>query len=174
VDIKKASVVIFAMVSCWIAYGCFLYSGLTTERVNGYSMMPTIKDGTRVRVDYDDNSYDRYDLVAFNFKTRDESFIKRVVAVGGDSVVFTDGGEILVNKERSDRSFLANREFEMSSGLRLLLKQLDYYEGVVPDGYFLLLGDNRERSYDSTEYGLVHVSSLNGVAYLGLFDYLWR
>ena len=87
----------------------FLYQPV---KVEGTSMMPTLQDQERVFVNkfvYKLEPIERGDVVVFRYP-RDpaKSYIKRVIAVAGDSVKIEDG-EVFVNGRRLRESYVPGR-----------------------------------------------------------------
>lgn len=89
--------------------------------------------------------------------------IKRVIAVGGDSVRCCDSeGRTVVNGEPLDEPYLMSAE----------ANQHQTYDQVVPDGYVWVLGDNRGNSQDSRAHlgqpggGFISVDAIVGKAWL--------
>ncbi|WP_217141740.1 signal peptidase I [Streptomyces sp. AC627_RSS907] len=109
------------------------------------SMTPTIDAGDRVlaqRVDGTDVR--RGDVVVFKDKTwADAPMIKRVVAVGGDTVSCCHEGRLKVNGKVIDESYLPAGTPAESSGFPAV---------SVPEGRLFLLGDERSGSLDSTAH----------------------
>ena len=78
----------------------------------------------------------------FGFPTGgDEDFIKRVIAVEGDSIECRDG-EVLVNGEAIDEPYLDEGIVTSS-----------FTKTVIPEGMIFVMGDNRMDSQDSRSYG---------------------
>ncbi len=141
------------------------YSSMEKSFIKGNSMNPTLKNEEVVYLDRNYTSYKRGDIVAFKLKSNDEYFVKRIIAVGDDSIIFGKDGFIYVNGKKLNESYLSGLSFVKDERLKLLLKQLEYYNNVIPKGYVLLLGDNRVNSYDSSEYGVIPIEYLVGKVY---------
>jgi signal peptidase I len=85
----------------------------------------------------------------------DQTFIKRVVALGGDTVAIRDGHVI-----RNGRA--AREPFTADCGG---MDGCDFAQEItVPKGYVFLMGDNRGASLDSRFWGPVPVSWIIGQA----------
>ncbi|HEY8985095.1 MAG TPA: signal peptidase I, partial [Streptomyces sp.] len=109
------------------------------------SMAPTIKGGDRVlaeRVDGDEIR--RGDVVVFNDKSwvENAAVVKRVVAVGGDTVACCTGGKLTVNGKQITEPYLADGVAEITGFPTI----------TVPKGRLFLLGDERQGSLDSTAH----------------------
>ena len=139
--------------------------------VDGSSMSPTLSSNQRVFVNkfvyldpfnFDNNvGYNldlklnphRGDIVVFDppfpYDTTGKQFVKRVIAIPGDTIE-NSSGIILVN----DKPF-ANK-FGNTSELSEVPKML------VPDGYYYVLGDNRRSSNDSRSFGFVPRTNIKG------------
>ncbi|MFQ6145654.1 signal peptidase I [Streptomyces seoulensis] len=109
------------------------------------SMSPTIGMGDRVlaqRVDGDEVR--RGDVVVFRDKTwvADAPVVKRVVAVGGDTVACCTNGRLTVNGKRIDEPYLKGGVAEIQG----------FPTVKVPEGRLFLLGDERQGSLDSTAH----------------------
>ncbi|MEF9906635.1 signal peptidase I [Streptomyces sp. P9-A2] len=109
------------------------------------SMAPTIGAGDRVlaqRVDGGDVR--RGDVVVFeDADWADVPIVKRVVAVGGDTVSTGQDGTLKVNATEIDEPYLSEDE---ATGLSA------FPEVTVPKGRLFLLGDERSGSLDSASH----------------------
>lgn len=133
----------FVLFVAGFAWGAVLYRPYT---VPTSSMTPTIDAGDRVlaeRVDGDEVR--RGDVVVF----KDTSWVtnalvvKRVVAVGGDTVACCTDGRLTVNGKQIDEPYLpAGTAAEISN----------FPTVTVPKGRLFLLGDERQGSLDSTAH----------------------
>nr|XP_025612556.1 probable thylakoidal processing peptidase 2, chloroplastic isoform X2 [Arachis hypogaea] len=101
------------------------------------SMYPTLEVGDRIMAEKE-----------FGFSSSDV-FIKRVVAKAGDTVEVRDG-KLLVNGVAEEEEFI----------LEPLAYEMELT--VVPEGYVFVLGDNRNNSFDSHNWGPLPLESIVG------------
>ncbi|MFI7404803.1 signal peptidase I [Streptomyces sp. NPDC049541] len=109
------------------------------------SMTPTIDAGDRVLAQRVDGSeIRRGDVVVFNDKSwvTNASVVKRVVAVGGDTVSCCTNGKLTVNGKQIDEGYLKGSVVED--------KKIPTV--TVPQGRLFLLGDERQGSLDSSAH----------------------
>ena len=148
-------IVAIALVVLFFVVRFFVAEPVLTD---GDSMAPTLRDGDALviqKVSYWFADPTVGEIVVVSAPDTGESVVKRVVAVGGDSIGIEDG--VLVrNGEPVDEPY-ANHD-QMSG----------YFWGPVevPAGHVFLLGDNRLESHDSRNYGPVPVDAVEG-KYLG-------
>ena len=123
-------------------------------RIPSQSMEPTLRPGDQTLVDkLSGDRPDRGDLVAFHAPRTGEILLKRVVAVGGDTVGLEDG--VLVVDGRQVREPYADP------------KAIDsvYFGPVkVRPGTMFVMGDNRANSDDSRDFGAVPTDRIIGRA----------
>ncbi len=124
-------------------------------QVSGNSMTNTLHDQERVLVNkfiYKIRDPQPGDIIVFKYPRQpDREFIKRVVAVGGDTVEMR-GGVVYVNGE----PFNEAPTVRLSAG--------DFGPVVVPPDSVFVLGDNRSNSEDSRYFGEVPLSHIRGLA----------
>ena len=124
-------------------------------RIPSESMEPTLRPGDQALVDKLDGHHPkRGQLVAFHSpRNGGEVLLKRVVAVGGDTVGLEDG--VLVVDGRKVREPFVDHEAIDSV----------YFGPVrVRPGTVFVMGDNRANSEDSREFGAVPTSRIMGRA----------
>lgn len=137
--------------------------------VYGSSMSPTLNGATREDVASGDYLYaDRYadpdygDIVVVE-KPDGDRIIKRVIALGGDSV-YLEGGVVYVMYAGTDDYVALKESYVAEENNDPYLDINNTEVTYVPEGYMYLLGDNRNNSNDSRgEYGCFSEDSLVGV-----------
>ncbi|MCL2574733.1 MAG: signal peptidase I [Defluviitaleaceae bacterium] len=83
----------------------------------------------------------------------DEPFIKRVIALGGEEIAIV-GGIVHIDGVPLPESYLAED------------MRRDFAPVVVPEGTVFVMGDNRNYSRDSREWGAICKDSIIGRIYL--------
>lgn len=121
------------------------------------SMLPTLEINDRLIIDkvsYDFGNPQRGDIVVFRPPAalgQDEAFIKRLIGMPGD-VIEVKNGQLYINNEPQSEPYIAAKP--------------DYQYGpvTVPDDAYLVLGDNRNKSFDSHFWGFLPADHLIGRA----------
>ncbi|NOT88999.1 MAG: signal peptidase I [Lysobacter sp.] len=150
-------------------------------QVPSSSMEPTLMPGDRVAVNMmayglrvpftdieliDRGEPQRGDVVVFKSPADGTRLIKRLVAVGGDTVALVDGrlwidGQPLQDAETGDIEHFGPRDVHLN------LRDgggPDVATSTIPAGMGLVLGDHRGNSADGRFFGLVPLKSLYGKA----------
>ena len=81
------------------------------------------------------------------------SYIKRVIAVGGDHVKI-ENNKVMVNGIELKEDYLQDNVYTASSA---------YVDFIVPEGYIFAMGDNREKSTDCRAFGCVPLDKVEGI-----------
>ena len=139
-----------------IAAILFLVVNLVTARirVDGSSMEPSLHNGEFVvinRLAYRWCNPDRGEVIVFRFPLDPERrFIKRIIGLPGDTIVVR-GGRVLVNGEPLQEPYIAAPPV---------------YEGewLVEPNHVFVLGDNRNNSLDSQNWGALRLEEIIGRA----------
>ncbi len=125
-----------------------------TQQVVGSSMDNTLKNGDVIvlsKLSYRLGDIERFDIISFYY---DETkyLVKRVIGLPGEHIAYKDN-QLYVNGEYVEENYdFITEDFD--------LKELGY--DVIPEGYYFVLGDNRENSLDSREIGLVKKEDIIG------------
>ena len=98
----------------------------------------------------------RGDVVVFRFpRDPERDFIKRIIAVPGDTVEVVEG-VVSVNGAQLTEQYVANPA------------HYDFERQVVPEKSYFVLGDNRNNSFDSHAWGFLPEENIIGQA---MFSY---
>lgn len=134
----------FALICVALISGLILVYIGERARVNGASMETTLKDGDSVMVDkisYRFSEPERFDIIVFKADgLNDELFIKRIIALPGETIQIKNG-HIYIN-DKLLKSDTYSRELTHYAGIA------DESITLQDDEYFCL-GDNRNNSIDS-------------------------
>lgn len=132
----------------------FLYQPV---RVEGTSMLPMLKNEDRLFINkmaYRIGEVHRGDVVVFLYpRDHTKSYIKRVIAVGGDRLLI-DHGKVYVNGEPLKESYVPPRFTDDRS----------QPEMVIPENEYFVMGDHRSISSDSRDFGPVDRNLIYGKA----------
>jgi signal peptidase I len=125
-------------------------------RVDGASMEPTLISGEYVivsRLSYRLGTPQRGDIIVFHFpRDPKEEYIKRVIGLPGDEVEVRTGA-VSINGQPLDETYLKAK--------------MDYTGSWrIPAGQLFVLGDNRNNSSDSHDWGTVPMEYVVGKAIL--------
>lgn len=120
----------------------------------------------------------RGDIVVFEFpEDRDMSFwkrrdfIKRIIGLPGDTVEIRDK-QVYINGQQFAVPEAVFKDGTLLPGGRDNMPQIK-----VPAGHYFMMGDNRDRSYDSRFWGFVSNAEIKGLAFIKYWswdsDRLW-
>ncbi len=125
--------------------------------VQGSSMEPTLHDGERLLVNklaYRLGDLSPGDIIVFRYpKDPTRDFIKRIIALPGDTVELREG-TVLVNNEALQEGYVVHHSHDSMGPLEII------------EGEVFVLGDNRTNSDDSRFFGTVPVENIKGKAFL--------
>lgn len=146
-------------------------------RLVGVAMEPTIESGKMIRMTDDISDIECGDIIVYNndkaYLLNDESeqvsvnpegayanetLVHRVIAKGGDSVDIHDG-KVWVDGKSIDEPYITDETSVLDDDAFA-----GQYPIEIPEGFYFVLGDNRNHSLDSrsTEVGLVKKEQIIG------------
>ncbi len=104
---------------------------------------------------------ERGDIVVFRFpEDRSKDFIKRVIALEGDRVEVKDK-KVYVNGEPTEEPYAL-----FKGSIPVDLRSNSFGPYVVPRSKIFVMGDNRDRSFDSRFWGAVDMKDIKGRAFI--------
>ena len=114
----------------------------------------------------------RGDIIVFVFpEDPSKDFIKRVIGLPGDTVEVRRKG-VYVNGEPLEEPYTRFADGRNADGL---VRTRDDMPPVrVPEGKLFVMGDNRDRSYDSRFWGFVDMDAVIGKALFIYFSIDWN
>jgi signal peptidase I len=134
------------------------------NKVDGNSMFPTMHTGERIltsKVTYRLNMPHRGEIIIFTPPDEKKGdYVKRIIGMPGETIMLSKG-DVYINGQRLNESYLPE-------GTRTAEKKF-LREGIpfqIPADNFIVLGDNRNFSSDSREWGPVVKSEIIGKAWL--------
>jgi signal peptidase I len=132
--------------------------GVHAYKIPADSMNPTIVSGDHLMVNmryYKTNRPKRGDVVVYRIPVNNVLFVKRVVAIGGDTIAGDSKGTIL-NGQRISEPYI------LSEDTTPPVDSANFGPISIPANQFFVMGDNRNHSYDSRYLGPVDVNRLVG------------
>lgn len=137
---------------------------LQPHQVRGHSMDPDFADGEYIltnKFSYRLSLPQRGDVIIFAAPpNRREDFIKRIIALPGETISLKNGKVFINNKEIIEKYL---HDQLKTLGGQALREDSSYTLG--PDEYFVL-GDNRAFSSDSRSWGAIKKSDIVGPAWI--------
>lgn len=145
---------------------------LSIVNVRGFSMIPTLREGDKVLVQKT-TDLKRFDLVAFKSGNGDTQ-IRRVIGLPEEKIAYTDD-TLMVNDQPIDEKFIIDEINESQRNGKNYTEDFtnrDLASSVmIPDDYYLVLGDNRPYATDSRHYGLIAKENVIGKVKMQLFPF---
>lgn len=137
------------------------------NQVKGASMEPTFYSGDYImtlKIAYKIKPIERGDVIVFKSpKNPDIEYIKRIIALPGDTIMIKDG-QVYVNQRLINEPYISAATTLWESGFLSEGKEI-----TIPENYLFVMGDNRPRSSDSREFGPIPISSIIGYVFYRYF-----
>lgn len=170
------------IIACCLIQSFFVF-GFFRAEVDGKSMEPTFHNAevviTRSTSNCDNGDvvvvyYDEELNVSFNVHTNlvtGDLLIKRVVAKSGDTIELKDN-ILIINNEREEICYYKTEEmyympipaFDLNNYVgNGLIYDEENNNYIIENGYYFVMGDNRENSVDSRYVGLFKKNQIVGI-----------
>lgn len=139
------------------------------NQVKGDAMSPTLKNNDYImtyRLAYKNAHPSRGDIILFNSEKSVSSgpvyapvqYIKRVIGLPGETIMFWNG-RVYINNEILNEPYLPPATKTGVFPGSFLTEGKPY---TIPEGTYFVLGDNRTRSSDSREFGVIKPGDIIG------------
>ncbi len=126
------------------------------------SMENTIMTGSRMigfRFSYIFSKPERGDIIIFKYPLDEsQTYVKRVIGLPGETVVIEDG-EVRIYEAGSDEYFVLEEDYLKEEWTI----RNDGYEFNIPEGCYLVLGDNRNASADARVWLQTIQDNISGI-----------
>ena len=137
---------------------------VTPVIVSGDSMKPNLHNGELLlerKIGYNSTNIKRFDIVVI--KEGKEEIIKRIIGLPGEHISYKNN-KLYVN----DKVLEENFDFRKTNDFNL--EEICSCNSI-PEGKYLVLGDNRRGSYDGRMFGFVKKSQIEGKTSLTIFPF---
>lgn len=140
---------------------------VTPVIVSGDSMKPNLNDGELLlvgKLGYNSSNIKRSDIIVLKVKEKNgnyEEIIKRIIGLPGEHISYRNN-KLYVNDKLVKETYLFRDTEDFN------LEEICSCKSI-PEGKYLVLGDNRPISKDSTEFGLIDEDDIVGKALFRIF-----
>jgi signal peptidase I len=164
---------VFAIVAL---LGDIVKQALRSHLVQAYklpsgSMVPTLLVGDHILTDktvYKSHPPERFDVVVFEFpEDSTKTFVDRVIGLPGETIEIRDKKVFINGALLGD----AQGRFSEAREQKPVANRDSFGPFEIPDQAYFILGDNRDRSYDSRFWGPVHRDKIYGLVRLIYFSW---
>lgn len=157
--VKKYLLEAIPLIGVVIAVLLIKWLVVTPIQVKGNSMSPTLEENDIMilnKISYKIHGIKRFDVVVID--NDDSLLIKRVIGLPGETIKFEDN-KLYVNGEFVEQDFLDSS------------KMTEDFQVKIEEGYYFVMGDNRDISRDSREFGAFPYEKIQGTTSLIVFPF---
>lgn len=164
-NVKKILFSVGQMVVIIALTVCFFRYVVIPVRISGSSMENTLHDHDIAFVSalgVTSENIDRFDVVIAYSDQLQETIIKRVIGLPGETIQYKDD-VLYIDGEKVEENFLDQdfiEESKINKGVSYFTEDFTYSLG---DDEYFLMGDNRLGSTDSRDLGAFHIEDIKGV-----------
>lgn len=140
------------------------------HQVKGSSMYPTFSTGEFLltnKISYRFNNPKRGEIIVFKAPKGEPcaeiecEYIKRIIGLPGDRIMVSSG-KVYINGQLLNESDYLPKDYTTGSGSYLI----EGAEKIIPEDFYLPMGDNRPYSRDGREFGPIPREAIVGRAWL--------
>lgn len=161
-DLMKTGIIVFL-----IAF-CLRYFAVQPFIVDGESMMPNFVNNEYLlaeKISYIVGQPKRGDAIIFRYPGNPSiNYIKRIIGLPGETVIITENKVTIKNKDFPDGMNLS--ESYIPSAALTLPPESNQFEKTLGIDQYFVMGDNRQHSSDSREWGVLPKTNIIGRAWL--------
>lgn len=150
---QKYITFLYGIIAVAIALVVVFFFVIGVSKVDGESMLPTLKNNQVLVFSRFDKNYGRGDIIAIDMPNGDY-YVKRIIGIAGDRIDIQDGIVYL--------NGIALEEDYYTQGKTMTSSDLVSFPLIVSEGKYFVLGDNREHSKDSRDIGEVSYYAILG------------
>ena len=163
-DLLKTGIIVF------IVAFALRYFAVQPFIVDGQSMMPTYVDKEYIlaeKISYMTGMPKRGDVIVFRYPGNPSiSYIKRIIGLPGETVKIDNNVVTIINDKHPDgvpisELYLGSDTLTLAEGTTI-----GAYTQKVADNEYFVMGDNRQHSSDSREWGLLPKANIIGRAWM--------
>ena len=139
--------------------------------VEGLSMSPTLFSNDYLLIDkisYRIGSPQRGNIIVFHYpKNTEFNYVKRIIGLPGETIEITEDQVIIYNTKNPNGAVVSENYIKDPNGPMLNNKKI--IKTTIPENYYFVMGDNRQGSSDSREWGLLEKKFIIGKTLVRLF-----
>jgi len=140
------------------------------HQVKGDSMLNNFHDGEQIitnKLTYKFRTPARGDVIVFKYPNAPQyDYIKRTIGLPGESIQLVNGKVVIYNQENPD-GFILDESYlsrNISTIGKSFLANNQIYK--IPENNYFVMGDNRERSSDSRQWGPLPYTNIIGTSWV--------
>jgi signal peptidase I len=145
----------------FVAVGCSAATQTSVQpvKVQGKSMEPNLKQGDRIFISRDVGELERGDIVTYRYPADEsQSFTHRIVGLPGEEVEIREG-KVYIDGEYLEEPYVSPENNQYPA---------DRKPVKIPEASYYIMGDNRDHSNDSRNWGALPKKNIYG-KYLGRY-----
>lgn len=133
---------------------------ITLVQVDGTSMTSTLQNNDILLLNKLDKEYQRFDIVVLKYNG--ERLVKRIIGLPGEKLRYRNN-KLYINGEYIKEPKIDKKTANFN------ITEIGYNK--IPEGYYFVVGDNRDNSLDSRSIGLIKKEQILGTTKIRLFPF---